>query len=155
MLITCLIYYILGTRLHQQARKNIQKRKPALMTAIRKYNSYCESLRSYQLPTPNFPLPTPLPTDLTELRSDESLMIDVWTEPNPSSAQAWLIDPTVREGIKYIHQQERCIEERRRLGREAENLLRYYSQELRVLEIAQRTVSGKVIILIVMHIFTF
>ena len=141
--------------MHQQARKNIQKRKPALVTAIRKYNGYCESLRSYELPKPNFPLPTPLPTDLTELRSDESLMLDVWTDPNPSDAQAWLIDPTVREGIKYVHQQERCIEERRRLGREAENLLRYYSQELRVLEIAQRTVLGKVIIQIVMHIFTF
>ena len=70
-------------------------------------------------------------------------MLDVWTDPNPTSAQAWLIDPKVREGIKYIHQQERCIEERRRLGREAENLLRYYSQELRVLEIAQRSVSGE------------
>ena len=75
-------------------------------------------------------------------------MLDVWTEPNPSDAQAWLIDPTVREGIKFFHQQDRCIEERRRLGREAENLLRYYSQELRILEIAQRTVSGESISLL-------
>jgi hypothetical protein len=33
-----------GTKLHQQTRKAITKRKPALLAAIRKFNKYCDVL---------------------------------------------------------------------------------------------------------------
>ncbi|KAG6369027.1 hypothetical protein JVT61DRAFT_1973 [Boletus reticuloceps] len=36
----------LGTKLHQQTRKAIAKRQPALLSAIRKFNSYCEHLET-------------------------------------------------------------------------------------------------------------
>lgn len=107
-----------GTRLHQQARKNIQKRKPALLRAIKKFNDYCETLRSFELPFPNFPIPSPLPTDFSELQNDETLMFDVWVDSNTinTNNQAWLIDPKVREGIRFIHDINRSTEEHRRLG---------------------------------------
>ena len=137
------LLFSVGTRLHQQARRNIQKRKPALITAVKKFNMYCEKLKTFNLPTPNFPLPSPLPTDLTELRADDTLMLDVWTDTNTNGSQPWLVDPRVREGIRYVHQIDRCDEERRRLGREAENRLRCFSQELRILHVALRTIQGK------------
>lgn len=71
-------------------------------------------------------------------------MFDVWVDSNTinTNNQAWLIDPKVREGIRFIHDIDRSTEEHRRLGREAENLLRFYSRELRVLEIALQSAKG-------------
>jgi hypothetical protein len=69
-------------KLHQHTRKAIAKRQPALMTAIRKFNSYCERLELLYDPTWNIPLPTPLPTKLAELRGDQTLMQDVWITPS-------------------------------------------------------------------------
>lgn len=101
-------------------------------------------LKSFDIPRKDFPLPSSLPTDLTELRNDDSLMYDVWTDSNTVDLknQAWLIDPKLREGIRFYHDMNRSVEEYRRLGREAENLLRFYSLELRALEITLRSETG-------------
>ena len=112
------------------------------MTAIKKFNGYCDTLRGFELPAQRFPLPTQLPTDLTKLRDDDTLMTAVWTDSNPVNAQPWLSDASVRNAIRFMHQTDRCIEERRRLGREAENLLRWFSHELHVLECAKRVATG-------------
>ncbi|KAG0699786.1 hypothetical protein DFH29DRAFT_983380 [Suillus ampliporus] len=82
----------LGTKLHQQTRKAIAKRQPALMTAIRKFNSYCEQL------------------DL-------------------------LYDP---DGIRTLLKRDQCREEQVRLGTEADNLCRFFGEELAALEFALR-----------------
>ncbi|KIM56425.1 hypothetical protein SCLCIDRAFT_29657 [Scleroderma citrinum Foug A] len=72
----------LGTKLHQQTRKAITKRQPALMAAIRKYNSYCKQLSQLDNPTWAIPLPAALPTTLVDLRNDVTLMQDVWITPS-------------------------------------------------------------------------
>ncbi|KIM67523.1 hypothetical protein SCLCIDRAFT_21054 [Scleroderma citrinum Foug A] len=57
----------LGTKLHQQTRKAIAKWQPALMSAIHKFNAYCEQLEALHDPAWSIPLPMPLPTKLDNL----------------------------------------------------------------------------------------
>ncbi|KAI6016738.1 hypothetical protein EDC04DRAFT_2870269 [Pisolithus marmoratus] len=69
------------TKLHQQTQKAIAKCQPALMVAIRRFNRYCEQLEELYDPAYTIPLPSLLPTKLTELRSDPTLLQDVWVTP--------------------------------------------------------------------------
>ncbi|KAG2126329.1 uncharacterized protein EDB93DRAFT_1097153 [Suillus bovinus] len=127
---------VLGTILHQQTRKAITKRQPALMTAIRKFNSYCEQLDLLYDPSCAIPLPTPLSTKLTELHADPTLMEDVWIAPSIGEVPRWLDDTDVRDGICALLKRDRCREEQVRLGTEADNLCRFFGQELAALELA-------------------
>jgi hypothetical protein len=88
-----------GTKLHQQTRKAISKQQPALMSAIHKFNSYCERLEESRKPAWSIPLPTPLPTNLNELRNDQSLMEDMWITPSEGEIPRWMEDRTIRDGI--------------------------------------------------------
>ncbi|KAI0746147.1 hypothetical protein C8Q76DRAFT_605599, partial [Earliella scabrosa] len=126
----------LGTKLHQQTRKAIAKRTPALLTAIRKFNSYCDTMKRQYRKKWNVPLPTKLPTELSTLRDDPSLLTDVWITPVPSPMPRWLHEPNVRRGIRAMLLKDRCLEERRRLGKEADNLCRWYGSELAAVELA-------------------
>jgi hypothetical protein len=72
------------------------------MTAIRKFNSYCERLELLHDPTWNIPLPTPLPTKLAELRGDQTLMQDVWITPSIGEVPQWLEDSDIRDGIRAL-----------------------------------------------------
>ncbi|KAG2054503.1 hypothetical protein BDR06DRAFT_1049502 [Suillus hirtellus] len=121
----------LGTKLHQHTHKAIAKRQPALMTAIRKFNSYCERLESLYDPVWNIPLPTPLPTKLAELCGDQTLMQDVWVPQ-------WLEDSDIQDGIRALLKRNRCLEEQKRLGLEADNLCRFFGEELTALELSLR-----------------
>ncbi|KAG6839934.1 hypothetical protein C0991_010226 [Blastosporella zonata] len=124
------------TKLHQATRNAIQKRAPALMNAIRKFNGYCETLASVYKSDWSIPLPEPLPVKLAELRESPLLMEDVWISKAPGERPRWLAEPKVREGIRAMLRVDRCIEERRRLGIEADNLCRWYGRELRALRTA-------------------
>ncbi|KAF8178009.1 hypothetical protein BJ912DRAFT_856565, partial [Pholiota molesta] len=129
----------LGTKLHQQTRKAISKRAPALLTAIKKFNVYCAKLEDLYDPACNIPLPLPLPTKLADLRDDSSLMEDVWISPLEAKSQPWLDDPSIRSGIRAMIKLDRCLEEQRRLGREADNLCSWFHRELGAVELAIRT----------------
>ncbi|KAG1878248.1 hypothetical protein F4604DRAFT_1880298 [Suillus subluteus] len=120
---------------HQQTRKAIAKRQPALMTAIRKFNSYCERLESIFDPSWGVPLPAPLPTKLADLRNDQTLMEDVWITPSVGDVPHWIEDTDVRDGIQALLKRERCREEQRRIGLEADNLCRWFGTELAALEL--------------------
>ena len=133
---------LIGTKIHQSTRKAISKRKPALMNAIHKFNKYCEALENLYKPEWNIPLPEPLPTQLAVLRDSSSLMEDVWIVPAEGEVPRWLEDSDVREGIRAILKLDRCLEERRRLGIEADNLCRWFGQELSALEVALSTPSS-------------
>lgn len=85
-----------------------------------------------------FPLPQPLPTELAALRDEPDLLADVWILPVPGDAPRWLEDSTVRQGIRAMLTLDRCREERRRLGNEADNLCRWYGRELAAVELAMR-----------------
>ncbi|KAG1845653.1 hypothetical protein F4604DRAFT_1595417 [Suillus subluteus] len=129
----------LGTKLHQQTRKAIAKRQPALMTAIRKFNSYCECLEKLYDPSWGVPLPAALPTKLADLRNDQTLMEDVWITPSVGDVPRWMEDADVRDGIRALLKRERCHEEQRCLGLEADNLCQWFGDELAALELALRS----------------
>ncbi|KAG6822221.1 hypothetical protein H0H92_014768, partial [Tricholoma furcatifolium] len=121
----------LGTKLHQVTRKAIAKRKPALMNAIRKFNGYCAQLAALYREEWAIPLPEPLPLQLAPLRDSVLLLQDVWiTEKLGDEAPLWLRDLNVRNGIRALLKQDRCLEERRRLGIEADNLCQWFSREV-------------------------
>lgn len=127
-----------GTKLHQSTLKAIQKRKPALLTAIRKFNRYCAKLAELYKPEWGIPLPAPLPVMLDNLRGNGStiLMEDVWITRTPGTLPRWLEDSDVREGIRAMLKIDRCKEERLRLGIEADNLCRWFGRELSAVETA-------------------
>lgn len=120
-------------------RKAIAKRQPALMTAIRKFNSYCEQLESHYDISSGIPLPSPLPTKLVDLRVDPTLMEDVWITPSAGEVPRWLEDSEVRDGIRALLKRDRCHEEQLRLRTEADNLCRFFGAELAALELAIRS----------------
>ncbi|KAG2096052.1 uncharacterized protein F5147DRAFT_747619 [Suillus discolor] len=110
------IQQVLGTKLHQQTCKAISKCQPALMTAIRRFNSYCERLNSLYDTSWGIPLPAPLPTKLAELCSDPGLMEDVWITPSLGEVPRWLDDTSIRDGIRALLKHDRCREEQVQLG---------------------------------------
>ncbi|KIK01824.1 hypothetical protein K443DRAFT_122207 [Laccaria amethystina LaAM-08-1] len=144
----------LGTKLHQYTMKAIKKRTPALLTAIRKFNSYCSRLAELHNPDWGIPLPTALPTKLDELRGNGStiLMEDVWISQAPGEVPRWLEDVDVWEGIRAMLKIERCHEERVRIGAEADNLCRWFGREMSAVEVALELPSNDSIkILLLQH----
>jgi hypothetical protein len=113
------------------------------MTAIRKFNTYCARLEELYQPEWSIPLPKPLPTKLTRLRDDGNLMEDVWIAPSIGEIPRWLEDADVRDGIRAMLKLDRCLEERRRLGNEADNLCRWFGNELAATELALVTPACK------------
>jgi hypothetical protein len=134
---------IAGTKLHQQTRKAIAKRTPALKSAIRRFNQYCEKMRELHQPHWSIPIPQSLPIELSELRESAELMQDVWISPSTGETGRWLEDPDVRDGIRAMLKQDRCREEQRRLYIEADNLCRWLVREVATVELALRSTPCK------------
>ncbi|TEB16313.1 hypothetical protein FA13DRAFT_1650797, partial [Coprinellus micaceus] len=127
----------LGTSLHQITSKGIAKRKPALITAIKKFNNLTVTLAEQNQPQYNIPLPGTLPEDLSKLRADESqLWEDVWINRCEGKQPMWFSSGEVRDGVRAMMKLDRCNEEIRRLGKEADNMCNWYGDELSCLEVA-------------------
>ncbi|KAG1804538.1 uncharacterized protein BJ212DRAFT_1486658 [Suillus subaureus] len=126
----------LGMKLHQQTWKAIAKHQPTLMTAISKFNLYCKQLDSLYDPSCTIPLPTPLPTKLTELRAGPTLMEDMWITPSIGEVPWWLDDMDVRDCICTLLKCDQCREEQVHLGTEADNLCHFFGEELAALKFA-------------------
>jgi len=92
------------------------------MSAIRKFNSYCEHLAELYDVSSGIPLPSPLPMKLAELRNNQSLLEDIWISPSVGEIPQWLEDVDVREGIRAVLKIDQCLEEQRCLGIEADNM---------------------------------
>jgi hypothetical protein len=88
-------------------------------------------------------LPTPLPTNLNELRNDQSLMEDVWITPSEGEIPRWMEDRTIRDGIRAMLKRDQCLKEQHQLGIEADNLCQWYGTELTVIELAMHTPKSK------------
>jgi hypothetical protein len=113
------------------------------MTAIHKFNKYCETLERIHDPTWNLPLPLPLSTQLATLRDQPGLMEDMWISPSPGDTPKWLDDLDVREGIRAMLMQDRCIEETWRLRQEADNVSQWLRREMAAVELALHNPSCK------------
>jgi len=84
-------------------------------------------------------------TDLAALRDDPEFQQDVWiTESNcfKSDPPSWMVNPHVRMGITAMHKVMRCREEERRLQMEAQNMLRWFAEELTSMEAAVSAAKG-------------
>ncbi|KAJ7589300.1 hypothetical protein C8J56DRAFT_1048941 [Mycena floridula] len=131
----------LGTKAHQLSKKSIGKRAPALAHDIQKFNEYVETLTKLAKanPTCRIPIPSALPTTIKELRESSDINEDVWISKSPSTqVPRWLVEPELRKVIESRLRLDRCIEERRRLGREADNLCRWFGRRFAALELAIR-----------------
>ncbi|KAJ6578348.1 hypothetical protein B0H19DRAFT_1253593 [Mycena capillaripes] len=82
----------LGTKLYQATRKAISKRQPALLKLNDRFNENCAKLETLCPVGCRIPIPVPLPTQLTALRSDPSLHEDVCISPSPGRILRWLND---------------------------------------------------------------
>ncbi|KAJ7841963.1 hypothetical protein B0H13DRAFT_2205233 [Mycena leptocephala] len=122
----------LGTKLYQMTRKAITRRQPALVRALKKFNTYCARLELLRPPGCNIPIPAALPTTLDGLRSDPLLHQDVWIQSSNEPVPRWLEDYDVRDGIRSLHVIDRCTEEVDRLNLERANLDRWLREELAV-----------------------
>ena len=119
----------------------MQRRTPALTSAIRKFNKYCNTLVTLSDPTANIPLPRHLKTDLTHLRDDLYLMEDVWVHLSTQAAPPWLTDTKIRKGICVMLKVDCCTEVYCRLGFKANNLSRWFGHELAAIELAIETTT--------------
>ncbi|EMD40254.1 hypothetical protein CERSUDRAFT_46500 [Gelatoporia subvermispora B] len=133
----------LGTKLHQQTRKAISRRQPAILSAIRKFNRYCVKVgqlaAKHQVP-PHLPIPQPLLTNLAVLRDDPMLFEDVWIVPPSSSDRPqWLEDADLHRAIRALHKLDWCVEEEARLYREAQNMCQWFGLELAATQLATQT----------------
>ncbi|EJD33287.1 hypothetical protein AURDEDRAFT_77098, partial [Auricularia subglabra TFB-10046 SS5] len=121
----------LGTTQHQKVVQAIQRRAPATIGAINRYNELCTKLRALLPPGKDFPLPEPLSTELSKLKNDPTLLEDVWVSALPNGAALWLKDKTVRVAIRAQLVLDRCAEERERLLREEKQLFCWLQLEAR------------------------
>lgn len=114
------------------------------MAAIRKFNKYCDNLNQLSdLEHGNPTVPRPLTTNLEVLRDDPYLMEDVWVSPTMQVAPPWLTDSKVRKGIRAMLKKDRCGEERRHLGRDADGMCRWFGNRLTAIELAIQQNTGK------------
>lgn len=118
-----------GTKMHQTVRAAMSKKTQSLNNAVERYNVECTAILKIWPPDCQIPKPEPLPTSLTELKACTTLMESVWVS-KVETDHRWVRDPDVREGIRAMHKAARCIEERKRLGIEADNMLWYFRRRL-------------------------
>ncbi|KZV97794.1 hypothetical protein EXIGLDRAFT_580691, partial [Exidia glandulosa HHB12029] len=120
----------LGAFLHQRTLRGMKKRTPALVRAVARYNALCDALRAKLPEGLDFPLPEKLPIHLAELRNDPALLEDVWIEGVQGRSAPWLVDASVRRGIRAVHTIDRCNEEEVRLAREEDALYGWLKTKL-------------------------
>lgn len=108
----------------------MSKKTASLTHSVGRYNEECARILKIWPSDCGIPRPEPLPTSLAELKTSTTVMESVWVS-KVGSSQLWVRDPDVREGIRHMHKATRCREERIRLGREADNMLRWFERRLR------------------------
>ncbi|KAH6893817.1 hypothetical protein BKA70DRAFT_1534649 [Coprinopsis sp. MPI-PUGE-AT-0042] len=142
----------LGTKLHQKARANIQKRAPALTNAIKRFNKKIDQLNDLYQPDWMIPLPEKLPTDLGKLKDNPNLLTDVWISTSTGAdVPPWLSDPQVRDAIAEMHTRDRCAEERLRVGVERDNMCRWFRKEFLAVEVALHSESNNPLVFALMR----
>jgi hypothetical protein len=75
-------------------------------------------------------------------------MEDVWVTPSVGEVPQWLDDTSIRDGIRGLLKRDRCREEQVWLGIEADNLCRFFGNELAALELALRSPKSELIFLL-------
>lgn len=84
-----------------------------------------------------------MPINLAALRDRSDLMEDVWISRREEELPRWLADPNIRDGMRAMLKKDSCLWERRRLGRESDNLCRWLGTELAAVGLAIRNSDRK------------
>jgi hypothetical protein len=92
-------------------------------------------MRELHKPAWSIPIPQSLPIDLGALRDSVDFMEDVWISRSQGPIPRWLEDHDVRDGIRAMLKQDRCLEEKQRLHIEADNLCRWFGREVAGVEL--------------------
>ena len=71
----------------------------------------------------------------------EDVRVDQTMGPGPR----WLTDVNVRKGILAVLKSDRCLEERRRLGLEADNLCQWFGRQLAAMTLALKLPASKLV----------
>ena len=131
-----------GMKIHQQVWKGITKCEPALKTAIWTFNTYCNTLRDL-IGDSNIPTPHHLPTKLSALWEDSSVMEDVWIHVVSETPPLWLTEPSVHNGICAMLKIDWCEEEQKWLGIEADSMCSWFGHKLVAVTIALYSPDSK------------
>jgi hypothetical protein len=70
-------------------------------------------------------------------------MEDVWVDQTTGPGPRWLTDVNIRKGIRAMLKSDRCLEERRRLGLEADNLCQWFGRQLAAVTLALKLPASK------------
>ncbi|KAJ2930749.1 hypothetical protein H1R20_g6330, partial [Candolleomyces eurysporus] len=119
-----------STKMHQALCSTMTKRTSTLNHAIKNFNRECAKLVKLNKPHYQIPILDELPTKLADLKKCSTLIESVWVAPVDESVHRWVYDADMREGIRAFLKLDRCTEEQRRLGEEADNMLRWHRMEL-------------------------
>lgn len=77
------------------------------------------------------------------LRTDPYLMEDVWIHSVSDAPPLWLTDASVHKGIRGMLRIDRCNEEQRRLGMEADGMCAWFGRELAAVTAAVHSPGSK------------
>ena len=131
---------MIGTKLHQQTRQGMARRRPKLTSLINEYNSCCDQIESLAGNPPRVPIPAKLPTLASKLKEDENLFLDVQIciDGLEMGEEPLWMKESVRKAMKNYQITKQVTEEKIRLRKEAENLINCYGEELTVAEVTVR-----------------
>jgi hypothetical protein len=90
---------------------------------------------------------------MVDLRNSSSLMEDVWITHSDGEPPLWLCDTEIRDGIRAMLKVDRCLEEQKRLGMEADNMCRWLASELTATETAMLDPNSEYQYYIYIYIF--
>ena len=82
-------------------------------------------------------------------------MEDVWVNPTTGPVPRWLTDANVRKGIRAMLKSDRCLEERRRLGLEADNLCQWFGCQIAAVTLALKLPASKCIPLVSLNLLMY
>ena len=72
-------------------------------------------------------------------------MEDVWVDQTTGPGPRWLTDVNVRKGIRAVLKSDRCLEERRRLGLDADNLFQWFGRQIAAMTLALKLPASKLV----------
>ncbi|MGH7238960.1 MAG: hypothetical protein ACREHG_02725 [Candidatus Saccharimonadales bacterium] len=145
-----LIYlFDLDRKAYDHTETQIKRREPGIFDIMRKYNNMCSKLKQFivdRVAPPGSTAPPKINYDkLFALDVDDEIWQDIGLdiEPGDSGAVlAWLCDEKVREGIRWLLEEDRCAEESVRLQRESVALRSWFLEEWQAVTQAQIDASG-------------
>ena len=126
-------------KLDKHIVNSVKHPEPSIQRLIKSYNAMCAEMR--QLAPRRAYLPCPLDiSDIYKLDVDDPIWHDEGlgeaSEEAEGDVPCWMCDENVRNGIRHLLDQDRCIEEEQRLQKEHCTLQEWLREEWQCLLLA-------------------